>query len=84
MRFKHCVAQRAYFMSIMACIVFSSLAANSPGQSALDYERAPEYQTPTINGRYRLRARSTAYTFDSVEKATVSYTHLTLPTICSV
>ena len=69
MRFKHCVAQRAYFMSIMACIVFSSLAANSPGQSALDYERAPEYQTPTINGRYRLRARSTAYTFDSVEKA---------------
>ena len=69
MRLQHSIAPRAYFTSIIACLVFSALTAQSPGQSALDHERAPEYQTPTINGRYRLRSRSTAYTFDSVEKA---------------
>ena len=69
MLFQHIHAQRPFLTPIIACILFFSLADTIPGQTALDYERAPEYQTPTINGRYRLRARSTAYTFDSVEKA---------------
>jgi len=69
MRFKHSIAQRANFFSIISCIVFLSLSSLSLGQTSFDAERAPEYQSPTINGRYRLRSRSTAYTFDSIEKA---------------
>lgn len=69
MRFSHSIAQRAYFFSIISSIVFFSLTSFSLGQTTFDAERAPEYQSPTINGRYRLRSRSTAYSFDSVEKA---------------
>ncbi len=63
------ITQRAHLISIASFILCFTLPAIAAGQSALDYQRAPEYQTPTINGRYRLRARSTAFTFDSVEKA---------------
>jgi len=63
------VAQNLRFVSIILCVVFSSLASEASAQTAVNLERAPEYQTPTINGRYRLRPRSTSFTFDSVQKA---------------
>lgn len=48
---------------------FLFLSTNITAQTAMDPARAPEYQTASINGRYRLSPRSTAYTFDSAEKA---------------
>lgn len=55
MHFQNGFAQSAHFFSIILCIVFLSLTDFSPAQTAGDDGRAPEYQTPTINGRYRLR-----------------------------
>ena len=69
MHIQYRFARKANFISILVCNVFLSLTAFLPGQTAFDHQRAPEYQSPAINGRYRLRPRSTAYTFDSIEKA---------------
>lgn len=69
MHFQSGIVHWSHFSLIIVCIVCLSFSAIASGQTALDHERAPEYQTPTINGRYRLRPRSTAFTFDSVEKA---------------
>ena len=52
-------------------VLLTFLACCSPtyGQSKLDRARPPEYQSPAINGRYRLRSRSTMYTFANAETA---------------
>lgn len=54
---------------LVAFLLLALSGSTASAQIAIDLARPPEYQTPSINGRYRLRPRSTAYTFDSAEKA---------------
>ena len=63
---------RTNFSFCSAFILLLTLIAYCPpshGQSKLDKARPPEYQTPAINGRYRMRSRSTMYTFADTKTA---------------
>ena len=55
--------------AIFVLLTFLVFCPPTFGQSKLDRARPPEYQTPAINGRYRMRSRSTMFTFVDAKAA---------------
>ena len=66
MPFSSTLSFRAFLYVLLTVLAYTPATY---GQSKLDMARPPEYQNPAINSRYRMRSRSTMYTFANAQAA---------------